>query len=117
MPKNTLPSTLPNSQSLPDLERDRALSSAAHLQRIFPDAVLVCGTASAIYAEHRYLQDADPVLTNLRERFDDVPAQLESVAGRATARLQRPVLILGSLKAESACDPSATPHARFLTLF
>jgi len=76
---------------------DRVLSAAAHLQDIFPDAVLVGGTASAIYADHRLSVDADHVLTDLRSRFDDVLAQLESVAGWKTARVQRPVQILGSL--------------------
>jgi hypothetical protein len=80
---------------LPDWEL--VLSSAARLQRILPEAVLVGGTASAIYAEHRFSHDADHVLTDLRHRFDDVLAQLESVAGWKTARVQRPVQILGSL--------------------
>ncbi|HRK55999.1 MAG TPA: hypothetical protein PLQ67_00570 [Burkholderiaceae bacterium] len=62
------------------------LSSAARLQRILPEAVLVGGTASAIHAEHRFSRDADHVL-----------AKLESVAGWKTARVQRPVQILGSL--------------------
>ena len=62
MPKNIAP--------LPDWEL--VLSSAARLQRILPDAVLVGGTASAIH-------------------------ELESVAGWKTARVQRPVQILGSL--------------------
>ncbi|SEB11345.1 hypothetical protein SAMN05660964_03621 [Thiothrix caldifontis] len=87
MPKHTAP--------LPDWEL--VLSSAAHLQRILPDAVLVGGTASAIHAEHRFSRDADHVLTDLRARFDSVLAQLESVAGWKTARVQRPVQILGSL--------------------
>ena len=56
MPKNTAP--------LPDWEL--VLSSAARLQRILPDAVLVGGTASAIHAEHRFSRDADHVLTDLR---------------------------------------------------
>lgn len=73
------------------------LSSAARLQRILPDAVLVGGTASAIHAEHRFSRDADHVLTDLRTRFDQVLAELESVAGWKTARVQRPVQILGSL--------------------
>lgn len=76
---------------------ERVLSSAAHLQRILPDAVLVGGTASALYAEHRLSTDADHVLTDLRHRFDEVLAELESVAGWKTARVQRPVQILGSL--------------------
>jgi len=37
------------------------------------------------------------VLTDLRSRFDDVLKELESVAGSKTARVQRPVQILGSL--------------------
>ncbi|MBI3777086.1 MAG: hypothetical protein HY273_16335 [Gammaproteobacteria bacterium] len=85
MPKNTLP------------EWEIVLSSAARLQRILPDAVLVGGTASAIHAKHRFSRDADHVLTDLRSRFDAVLAELESVAGWKTARVQRPVQILGSL--------------------
>lgn len=80
---------------MPDWEL--VLSSAAHLQRILPEAVLVGGTASALYAEHRFSRDADHILTDLRERFDQVLAELESVAGWRTARVRRPVLILGSL--------------------
>jgi hypothetical protein len=78
-------------------EWEQVLSSAAHLQRILPDAVLVGGTAAAIYAEHRLSQDADHVLTDLRLRFDLVLAELESVAGWMTARIRPPVQILGSL--------------------
>ena len=73
------------------------LSAAARLQRILPDAVLVGGTAAAVHAEHRLSRDADHVLTDLRARFEEVLAQLESVAGWRTARTRRPVLILGSL--------------------
>lgn len=87
MPTSTAP--------LPDWEL--VLSSAARLQRILPDAVLVGGTASAIHAEHRFSRDADHVLTDLRSRFDDVLKELESVAGWKTARVQRPVQILDSL--------------------
>ncbi len=79
----------------PDWES--VLSSAAHLQRLLPDAVLVGGTAAAVYAKHRFSTDADHVLVDLRERFDQILADLESVAGWKTARIQRPVQILGSL--------------------
>jgi hypothetical protein len=87
MPTNTAP--------LPDWEL--VLSAAAHLQRVIPDAVLVGGTASATHAGHRMSRDADHVVIDLRERFDEVLMQLESVAGWKTARVQRPVQILGSL--------------------
>jgi hypothetical protein len=78
-------------------EWEHVLSAAAHLQVVLPGATLVGGTAAAIFAKHRISYDADHVLIDLRDRFDDVLAQLESVAGWRTARVKRPVLILGSL--------------------
>lgn len=78
-------------------EWEALLSSAAHLQKIVPGAVLVGGTAAATYAHHRVSLDHDHVLTDLKERFDAILADLESVAGWQTARIKRPVLILGSL--------------------
>lgn len=78
-------------------EWERVLLAAAHLQRILPDAVLVGGTASALHAHHRDSTDADHILYDLRGRFDAVLAELEAVAGWKTARVQRPVQILGSL--------------------
>lgn len=73
------------------------LSSAARLQRVLPEAVLVGGTAAATYAHHRVSFDHDHTLGDLKSRFDDVLASLEAVAGWKTARVRRPVLILGSL--------------------
>ncbi|HYV10903.1 MAG TPA: hypothetical protein VE980_08415 [Pyrinomonadaceae bacterium] len=81
--------------NLPDWEQ--LLSAAAHLQELLPGATLVGGTAVAIFAQHRLSQDADHVLPDLRDRFDEVLAELESVAGWRTARVKKPVLILGSL--------------------
>ena len=101
MPNNTWP------------DWEQVLSAAARLQHILPEAVLVGGTASALYAEHRLSTDANHVLPDLRpllrlplhyvqgfgsgQGFDQVLAELESVAGWKTARLKRPVEILGSL--------------------
>ncbi len=82
-------------QNLPEWEA--ILSSAAHLQQIVPNAVLVGGTAAAAYQGHRISFDADHTVDDLRERFDEILATLESVAGWKTARIRRPVLILGSL--------------------
>jgi hypothetical protein len=81
----------------PTPEWDRILTAAAHLQELLPDAVLVGGTATAIHADHRVSADAGHILTDLTSRFDEVLAQLESVAGWKTARVRRPVQILGSL--------------------
>lgn len=80
---------------LPDWED--VLSASAHLQEIIPEAVLVGGTACVIYARHRISTDADHVVTDLKTHFDNILETLESVAGWKTARINRPVLILGSL--------------------
>lgn len=73
------------------------LASLCRLQSVLPEAVLVGGTASALYAGHRISFDHDHVLPNLRERFDAVLAELEAVSGWETTRINRPVLIPGSL--------------------
>ncbi len=73
------------------------LAAAAHFQEMFSDAVLVGGTAAATHAHHRVSFDADHVLVDLRDRFDELLDALESTDGWATARVRRPVLILGRL--------------------
>lgn len=78
-------------------EWERLLCAERHLQSLLPDAVLVGGTAAALHAGHRRSLDGDHVLTDLRERFDQVLAALESAAGWTTARVARPVMVLGSL--------------------
>jgi len=59
--------------------------------------VLVGGSACALHAGHRISLDAGHVLADLARRFETVLGQLESVAGWQTARIQRPVQILGNL--------------------
>lgn len=78
-------------------EWEKLLLAAARLQGLLGEGVLVGGTAAALLARHRFSHDADHVLDDLRGRFDEVLATLEAVAGWETARVQRPVQILGSL--------------------
>ncbi|MCY3660179.1 MAG: hypothetical protein OXG36_14325 [Caldilineaceae bacterium] len=59
------------------------IASAARLQR----EVLVGGTAVALLARHRYSTDADHVVTDLTDRYDQVRRHLESLEGWATAAL------------------------------
>ena len=84
-----------SANQLPDWEQ--LLAAERHLQSLIPEAVLVGGTAAALHAEHRKSLDGDHVVANLKERFDDVLAELEQVAGWKTERVQKPVLILGEL--------------------
>jgi hypothetical protein len=78
-------------------EWERLLAAERHLQALVPGAVLVGGTAAALHAEHRRSLDGDPVVADLRDRFDQVMAALEAAAGWQTERIQRPVVILGRL--------------------
>lgn len=78
-------------------EWEQLLSAERHLQALVPGAVLVGGTAAALHAGHRRSLDGDHVLDNLRPRFEEVLATLEAAAGWRTARVQKPVAILGQL--------------------
>ena len=73
------------------------LEAAARLQELVPDAVLVGGTAAAHHAGHRMSLDDDHVVADLKSRFDEILADLEATQGWITARVRRPVLILGRL--------------------
>lgn len=73
------------------------LRSAARLQTLVPDAVLVGGSAAALYAGHRDSLDHDHVLADLRERFDLVLEAIESEGDWVTNRVVPGKLILGRL--------------------
>lgn len=75
---------------------DAVLAAAERLQQLVPDAVLVGGTAAAVYAAHRVSFDDDHVLADLRERFDEVLACLEDSAGWVTRRVSPGRVILGN---------------------
>lgn len=80
---------------VPDL-RD-VLASAARLQRLVPDAVLVGGSAAAHHAGHRRSVDHDHVVADLRERFDAVLEALEADPEFVFNRAVPGRLILGRL--------------------
>jgi hypothetical protein len=73
------------------------LSSAARLQLIVPDAVLVGGSAAAFHAGHRLSLDHDHVIADLDDRYETILDHLESLGDWSTARAQPGKLVLGSL--------------------
>lgn len=78
---------------------EQVLQSAARLQEVVPDAVLVGGSAAAMYAGHRESFDHDHVLTDLVDRYEAVLEAVEATEGWATSvRASRPPFtIMGSL--------------------
>ena len=77
----------------------RVLESAARLQGMVPDAVLVGGSAAALHAGHRESFDHDHVLVDLDQRYAQVLDAVEASDGWATSvRASRPPMtIMGSL--------------------
>ena len=73
------------------------LESAARLQQVVPDAVLVGGSAAAWHAGHRDSFDHDHVLPDLAERFDLVLEAIEATDGWVTNRVAPGKIILGEL--------------------
>ena len=73
------------------------LESAARLQEVVPDAVLVGGSAAAWHAGHRASFDHDHVLHDLAERFELVLEAIEATDGWVTNRVTPGKIILGEL--------------------
>lgn len=75
----------------------KVLDSAARLQELVPDAVLVGRSAAVLYAAHRDSYDHDHVVLDLRDRFDAILEALESEGSWVTNRVRPGKLILGRL--------------------
>jgi len=73
------------------------MESAAHLQRLVPEAVLVGGAAAILYADHRESSDHDHVVADLADRFEMVLEAVEEDEGWATNRITPGKVILGNL--------------------
>jgi hypothetical protein len=75
------------------------LRSAAQLQRVVPDAVLVGGAAAALWAGHRDSFDHDHVLSDLSQRYLQVLEAVEATDGWVTSvrASSPPLTILGRL--------------------
>ncbi|HYA50760.1 MAG TPA: hypothetical protein VEG33_06280 [Streptosporangiaceae bacterium] len=85
----------PSGLSRPELLR--VLESAARLQQVVPDAVLVGGSAAALWADRRSSSDHDHVLEDLEARFDTVLEAIEATDGWVTNRVTPGKIILGEL--------------------
>jgi hypothetical protein len=73
------------------------LESAARLHEAVPDAVLVGGSAAALWANHRSSYHHDHVLADLSARFEAVLEAIEATDGWVTNRVTPGKIILGEL--------------------
>lgn len=80
-------------------DMQKLYESAAKLQEVAPDAVLVGGSAAAFYAHHRMSFDHDHVIEHLQSRYDAVLEAVVGLDGWSTnPRASRPPMtIMGSL--------------------
>jgi hypothetical protein len=76
---------------------DDVLRSAARLQQLVPDAVLVGGSAAVLYARHRASYDHDHVIADLAARFDAVLEALEADPEWVLNRAVPGKIVLGRL--------------------
>jgi hypothetical protein len=76
---------------------DDVMRSAARLQQLVPDAVLVGGSAAVRYAHHRISDDHDQFLADLKHRFDAVLEALEADPDWVLNRAVPGKILLGSL--------------------
>lgn len=75
----------------------QVLESAARLQELVPDMVLVGGSAAAMYAHHRLSFDHDHVHRELQDRFDLILDALEREGDWVTNRVVPGKIVLGQL--------------------
>ena len=80
-------------------DMEKLYESAAKLQKVAPDAVLVGGSAAVFYAGHRMSFDHDHVIQNLQGRYDAVLESVMALEGWTTdpRASKPPMTIMGSL--------------------
>jgi len=77
---------------------EKLLEAAAEIQGLMPGAVLIGGSAAAIHLKHRTSSDADHILLDLEERYEEVLDFLEGRDDWETARIYPPKLLLRNFK-------------------
>ena len=88
---------------LSDKEKSRwraVIESGIKAQQLVADVAAVGGTVAALYAGHRISFDTDHLSASLKDHFDEVLVQLTETPEWKTARIKRPVLILGSVNGQ-----------------
>lgn len=72
----------------------KLIEAAANFQELLSGSVLIGGSAVALHLKHRYSFDADHILSDLKENYEEVLDFLEGRDDWETARMNPPKLIL-----------------------
>ena len=76
----------------------KLLEAAANFQELLTGSVMIGDSAAAVHLKHRYSFDADHILFDLRENYEEVLDFLEGRDDWETARIHPPKLILGNFQ-------------------
>ncbi|CAB1063740.1 hypothetical protein D1BOALGB6SA_8524 [Olavius sp. associated proteobacterium Delta 1] len=76
----------------------KLLEAAANFQELLTGSVMIGGSAAALHLKHRYSFDADHILSDLEENYEEVLDFLEGRDDWETARINPPKLILGNFQ-------------------
>lgn len=76
----------------------KLLEAAANFQELLNGSVMIGGSAVAVHLKHRYSFDADHILSDLKENYEEVLDFLEGRDDWETARINPPKLILGNFQ-------------------
>jgi hypothetical protein len=76
----------------------KLIEAAANFQELLTGSVMIGGSAVALHLKHRYSFDADHILSDLKENFEEVLDFLEGRDDWKTARINPPKLILGNFQ-------------------
>ena len=76
----------------------KLIETAANFQELLTGSVMIGGSAVALHLKHRYSFDADHILFDLEENYEEVLDFLEGRDDWKTARINPPKLILGNFQ-------------------
>jgi hypothetical protein len=76
----------------------KLIEAAANFQELLTGSVMIGGSAAALLLKHRYSFDADHILSDLKENYEEVLDFLEGRDDWETARINPPKLILGNFQ-------------------
>ena len=76
----------------------KLFEAAANFQELLIGSVMIGGSAAAVHLKHRYSFDADHILSDLKENYEEVLDFLEGRDDWETARIHPPKLILGNFQ-------------------